>query len=125
MNTSAEAIADSELEVMRILWERAKPVALGDMIRLLGEKKGWKESTVKTIVRNLRIKGAVALVSRGRYAPVVTRKEYREWSTHRLIGKIFEGSAKKLVASLLSDGQLTQEDIAELYAELNGGGRRE
>lgn len=125
MNTEAGKIVDSELEVMRVLWAHNEPVALSEMIQVLGEKKGWKEPTTKTIVRNLRIKGSIELVTRGRYAAVVTEDEYNKWSTHNFIGKMFDGSAKKLVASLLSDGQLTGKDIAELYAELNGGDKHE
>ena len=125
MNIEAGKIVDSELEVMRVLWAHDEPVALGELIQVLGEKKGWKEPTTKTIVRNLRIKGSIELVTRGRYTAVVTEDEYNEWSTHNFIGKLFDGSAKKLVASLLSDGQLTEEDIAELYAELYGGGKNE
>ena len=125
MNTEAGKIVDSELEVMRVLWAHDEPVTLSKLIQVLGEKKGWKEPTTKTIVRNLRIKGSIELFTRGRYTAVVTEDEYNEWSTHNFIGKLFDGSAKKLVASLLSDGQLTEEDIAELYAELNRGGKNE
>lgn len=122
MNVDAGKIVDSELEVMRVLWSRSEPVALSELIQILGEKTGWKEPTIKTVVRNLRIKGSIRLVSRGYYAAVITAREYNEWSNHNYIGKVFGGSAKKLVAALLSDGQLTPEDIAELYEELNGGG---
>ena len=121
MNVDAGKIVDSELEVMRVLWSRSEPVALSELIQVLSEKTGWKEPTVKTVVRNLRIKGSIRLTSRGHYTAVITAPEYNEWSNHNYIGKVFDGSAKKLVASLLSTGQLTAEDIAELYAELNGG----
>lgn len=123
MDLNAANIVDSESEVMRVLWAHDEPVALSELIQVLGEKKGWKDSTTKTIVRNLRIKGSIELVSRGRYAAVVTEDEYNKWSTHNFIGKLFGGSAKKLVASLLSDGQLTEKDIVELYTELNRDGK--
>ncbi len=125
MNTEAAKIADSELEVMRLLWAQDEPAALGELIQVLGEKRGWKEPTTKTVVRNLRLKGSIELVSRGRYRAKISEAEYQEWSTHHFIGKIFEGSARKLVAALLSDGQLTEKDISELCEALNGGPRRE
>jgi len=121
MNFNAEKIVDSELEVMRVLWQHNEPVELNEILQVLKVKKGWKESTTKTIVRNLRIKGSIELISRGRYAAIVTESEFNEWSTYSFIKKMFDGSAKKLVVSLLSDGQLKEKDIAELYAELNGG----
>ena len=122
MREEAGRILPSELEVMRILWERGEPMGQAELIRLLGEKRGLKEPTVKTFVRDLKLKGAIRLVSRGVYEAVVTEREYNECSTDRFIGRLFDGSARKLVASLVSDGKLTAEDLEELYNEFHGGG---
>lgn len=121
MSGEAGKIVDSELEVMKLLWSRGEPVPVAEIIETLTAKIGWKEPTVKTLVRNLREKGSIRVVERGVYEAVVTEEEYNEYSTRSLIGKLFDGSAKRLVASLVSDGQLSQKDIAELYAELFRG----
>ncbi|MGN8896195.1 BlaI/MecI/CopY family transcriptional regulator [Flavonifractor sp. HCP28S3_F3] len=120
MCTGAEKIQDAELEVMQVLWNSPQPVPLIEIRRTLADKCGWEDSTVKTLLRRLCEKGAVELERRGMYRAVITQAEYSRWSARRLIGKVFEGSAKKLVASLLSDGQLTEADIAELSAMLHG-----
>lgn len=120
MCTGAEKIQDAELEVMQVLWNSPQPVPLIEIRRALADKCGWEDSTVKTLLRRLCEKGAVELERRGMYRAVITQAEYSRWSARRLIGKVFEGSAKKLVASLLSDGQLTEADIAELSAMLHG-----
>ena len=120
MCTGAEKIQDAELEVMQVLWSSSQPVPLAEIRRTLADKCGWEDSTVKTLLRRLCEKGAVELERRGMYRAVITQAEYSRWSARRLIGKVFEGSAKKLVASLLSDGQLTEADIAELSAMLHG-----
>lgn len=119
MTTNIEKIQDSELEIMQMLWRSQVPVALIDLRKELSAKCGWEDSTVKTLLRRLCEKGCAKLVSRGKYTAVVTEAEYRSWSVKKYIGKIFEGSAKSLVASLLSDGQLSQEDIAELAEMFN------
>ena len=110
MCTGAEKIQDAELEVMRVLWKAGRPAALADIRHALADRCGWEDSTVKTLLRRLCEKGAVALESRGMYR-----------AARRLVGKVFDGSAKKLVASLLSDGQLSQADIDELSALLHRG----
>ena len=120
MCTGAEKIQDAELEVMKALWNLPQPAPLSELRRILSARCGWEDSTVKTLLRRLCEKGAVVLERRGMYRAVITRAEYSRWSARRLIGKVFEGSAKKLVASLLSDGQLTEADIAELSAMLHG-----
>ena len=117
---SAEKIQDAELEVMQVLWDSPQPVPLAELRRVLGQQRGWEDSTVKTLLRRLCGKGAVALERRGMYRAVLTRAEYSRWSARRLVGKLFAGSAKQLVASLLSDGQLSEADIAELSALLHG-----
>lgn len=120
MCQGAEKIQDAELEVMQVLWSSPQPVALLEIRRALADKCGWEDSTVKTLLRRLCEKGAAKLERRGMYRAVVTREEYGRWSSSRLIGKVFEGSAKKLVASLLSSGQLSQADIDELSALFHG-----
>lgn len=120
MCTGAEKIQDAELEVMQVLWSSPQPVPLAEIRRTLANKCSWEDSTVKTLLRRLCEKGAVELERRGMYRAVITQAEYSRWSARHLIGKVFEGSAKKLVASLLSDGQLTEADIAELSAMLHG-----
>lgn len=120
MCTGAEKIQDAELEVMQVLWNSPQPVPLIEIRRALADKCSWEDSTVKTLLRRLCEKGAVELERRGMYRAIITQADYSRWSARRLIGRVFEGSAKKLVASLLSDGQLTEADIAELSAMLHG-----
>ena len=119
MCTGAEKIQDAELEVMQVLWRSAQPVPLAEIRRTLADKCGWEDSTVKTLLRRLCEKGAVELERRGMYRAVITQAEYSRWSARHLIGKVFEGSAKKLVASLLSSGELSEADLDELFAMFN------
>ena len=118
MSELAGKIQDAELEVMRVLWNNEGPVALLEIRRVLSAKCGWEDSTIKTLLRRLCSKKAVRLESRGMYCAVVTESEYDRWSVRQYVSKVFEGSAKKLVASLLQEGQLSREDIAELRAML-------
>lgn len=122
MNKLAGKIQDSELEVMRVLWEANQPVPLIEIRRVLSKRCGWEYSTIKTLLRRLQTKDIVKLESRGIYSAVVSEKEYSQWSTHTFLNKIFAGSAKELVASLVSDGQLDEKDIAELSAMFHAGG---
>lgn len=79
MCTGAEKIQDAELEVMRVLWKAGRPAALADIRHALADRCGWEDSTVKTLLRRLCEKGAVALESRGMYRAVITQAEYSRW----------------------------------------------
>lgn len=120
MNSLSANIKDSELEVMRVLWDAGGALALFEIRRALSARCGWEDSTVKTLLRRLQDKGIVSLERRGVYGAVVTKEEYDRWSTRTFVNKIFAGSAKKLVASLVSDGQLSKTDISELSSMFNG-----
>lgn len=119
MRELAGKIQNSELEVMRVLWEAGKPLPLIEIRRALSARCGWEDSTVKTLLRRLQAKSAVQLEKRGIYGAAISEEEYHRWSAHAFVDKVFAGSAKKLVASLVSDGQLNEEDIAELYKMFN------
>ena len=121
MNELAGKIQDAELEVMRVLWNAGEALPLIEIRRILSAQCGWEDSTIKTLLRRLQAKGIVSLERRGVYSAIVSEKEYKQWSTRAFLNKIFAGSAKKLVASLVSDGKLDEKDIAELSAMFNGG----
>ncbi len=48
------------------------------------------------------------------YTPLVSKDEYEEYTTQTLINKLYQGSAKNLILSLVSSNKLSQEDITEL-----------
>jgi Predicted transcriptional regulator len=113
-------IQNSELEVMKVLWKSGGTLPLADIRLILSERCAWEDTTIKTLVRRLLAKGIIRLEQRGVYSAVVTEREYNQWSARAFINRVFAGSAKKLVASLVSDGQLSPEDIAALSAMFNG-----
>lgn len=120
MSEPAGKIQDSELEIMRVLWDAGRALPLIEIRGALAARRGWEDSTVKTLLRRLQAKQAVRLEKRGVYGAAVTEEDYRRWSTRAFLNKLFAGSAKKLVASLVSSGQLGEKDIEELSALFNG-----
>lgn len=126
MENLAERISDSELEVMRVLWDAACALPIGEIRRALQEKRGWEATTIKTLVQRLVGKGAVAQKKRGAfyYSPLVSEKEYNDWATERLIHRLYRGSAKSLVAALVQSDELSETDIEELRAMFRKGGEK-
>ena len=120
MNELAGKIQDSELEIMRVLWEAGDALPLIEIRHVLSVRCGWEDSTIKTLLRRLQAKGIVKLEKRGIYSAAVAAEEYSQWSTHAFVNKIFSGSAKKMVASLISGGQLDEKDIEEMLIMYRG-----
>ena len=109
-------IQDAELAVLQVLWEAGGPLPLAAILETLHARRGWADSTVKTLLRRLQEKEAVALEKRGVYAAAIAREDYRGAANHSFLQKLYQGSAKSLVASLVQEGKLTREDIDELTA---------
>jgi BlaI family penicillinase repressor len=116
MNTLVTKITDSEVEVMKILWEAGYELPMADIRKTLEQSSKWETSTIKTLLRRLCEKGVVLATKKEvfYYKPLVSEAEYNEYTTQSLIDRLFSGSAKNLVASLLGSKKLDDNDIEEL-----------
>jgi len=116
MNKLVSKITESEVEVMRVLWEAEDELPIADIRRTLEEKSKWETSTIKTLLRRLCEKGVVLATKKEvfYYKPLVSEEEYNEYTTQSLIDRLYSGSAKSLVASLLGSKKLNDSDIEEL-----------
>jgi BlaI family penicillinase repressor len=112
----ADKISDSELEVMKLLWQAEDALPVTEIRESLQRSRGWEATTVKTLVSRLVSKGVIAQEKRNvfYYSPRITEQEYNAWATDNLIQRLYHGSAKNLVAALVQSEGLTQADIEEL-----------
>ena len=117
-------IADSELEVMRILWQEGRPLSFSEIRTALEGKTDWKKSTIQTLLGRLRDKGVVGTQEHyvTLYSPNVSEAEYVKAEGQHFIDKLFDGSAMKLVTALCQSGQLDEGDVDELKAFFQMGG---
>ena len=116
MENLSEKISESELEVMRVLWEAGDALPITEIRQLLQERKGWEATTIKTLVQRLVAKGVLEQEKRKvfYYRPRVSEEEYNDWAVSGLVHRLFRGSAKALVATLVKSDGLSDADIAEL-----------
>ena len=124
MNKIAAKITDSELKVMRVLWKAGMPVTIAQIKNTLLETTKWNGDTIKTLLRRLCEKGAVAQEKREvfYYSPLVSSGAYGKYSTQHLIDKLYSGSARDMIAALVKNDQLCRADIDELRAMFKVGG---
>lgn len=105
-------ITDAELAVMQVLWAAQEPLTVNQVKTAL-DKNG---ETTKTLLRRLCQKGAAGQEKREvyYYRPLVNRDQLERCRTQRLIDKLYAGSARDLVASLVRHDQLQPQDVEEL-----------
>lgn len=115
-NQLADKISDSELEVMKLLWQAEDALPVTEIREALQKSRGWEATTVKTLVSRLVSKGVIRQEKRKvyYYSPLISEQEYNGWATNNLIERLYHGSARDLVAALVHADGLTQADLEEL-----------
>ena len=116
-------ISDSELEIMRILWQQNRPLKVAEFHAILEQQRGWNKSTTSTLVTRLRDKGFIEPTERygvAKYIPLISEDDYVLSEERALLEKF--GSAKKLVAAMVRNGHLNDTDIQELRDYFKMGG---
>lgn len=110
-------ISESEWTVMEYLW--SNPLATITEIRKALSSTSWSDSTIKTLVRRLVSKNAVAINDEAatfRYYPLLSQQECRLKETKSFINRVYDGSVSMLVTNLAAESKLTDKETEELLA---------
>lgn len=108
-------ISEAEWKVMEVLWDNPNS-AIKEITTAL-QDSDWSYSTIRTLVLRLCEKGAIGAdttIGNYKYYPMVSETECKKHETRNFLNKIYNGSLKVLVSTLVSDSNLTQKDINEL-----------
>lgn len=122
-------ISDSELELMKIIWNAGGRALYSQIMAALSEAGcPWQKNTVITLLSRLVDKGFLTVRKLGRrneYAAALSREDYQAAQTQVLVDKLYAGSVKGLVAALIQREAISSQDYEELkrFWEEGGGGR--
>ncbi len=114
-------IPDSELDVLKVLWDLGQATVreVLEMLRAAGRQ--WSYATVATLLDRLETKGAVAN-DRSElafvYRPVITLQEVRQKRINNLVEKLYQGEPGLLVLHLLKSYPLDPRQTMEVRAVL-------
>lgn len=115
---SIHNISDSELELMKIIWQKGGKALLAEIMEQLSQKgNNWQNNTVITLLSRLVEKKLLKTNKIGRkneYRAIVSEEEYQTSQTQTLVDKLYEGKAKGLLLTLLQNNMLSDEDREEL-----------
>lgn len=112
-------LTDREAELMEILWEHG-PSTVAEVRARLPDNPAY--TTVLTILRNLEAKSFVTHEEEGRahrYSARVALESARRSALQSLSNKLFKGSASLLMTHLVSDQQLSRDDVRRIRALLD------
>jgi BlaI family penicillinase repressor len=109
-------ITDAEQEVMTVVWERA-PVAASVVADVLKEKRNWSLATVRTLLRRLVNKQALAQELEGKrylYTPRVSAEECARQQSESFLDRVLGWAPSETIVHLVRRANLSKEDVQEL-----------
>lgn len=105
----------AEEQVMQELWKQGKAFVKEIIEQMEDPKPAY--NTVSTIIRILETKGFVGHESFGkshRYFPKVSKDDYKDFATGKLISGYFDNSAKKMLSFFIQENRLNIKETDEL-----------
>ena len=105
---------DSELKVMELIWKNNE-LSAKEIAERLSEQVGWSKTTTYTVIKKCIDKGALSRKDPNFIcSAMITLEEAQNYETEELINKMYDGSADKLIASLLGSKRLSAKEIENL-----------
>lgn len=121
--------SDSELEVLKALWEKG-PSTVRDLHESLqAGGSSWAYTTVQTLLARLEQKGYVRCDKAGRahvFAACVSKEELLSEQLGSLADKVCAGAATPLMLTLVRERRFSRaeiQELRELLDQLEAGGR--
>lgn len=114
----AARLTPRELDVIGALWRRQNGT-VAEVLEELDEELAY--TTVLTVLRGLEQKGFVRHEREGRahrFYPLVKAQRAAAGLLERIVDKVYQGSPVRLVAHLVSERELTPEELEEVTALL-------
>jgi BlaI family penicillinase repressor len=113
---SMPKISESEWLVMKEIWGE-HPITANDIVGVLSDTTTWSPKTIKTLLTRLVKKGAVGYEAQGReyhYYPLIEEDVLVKEESRSFLQRVFGGTIKPMLATLVESEDLSAEDIEEL-----------
>lgn len=107
--------SDSELAVLKALWERGPGTVREVLASLSGKQHRWAYTTVLTLLQRLREKGMVTCDTEGVahiYEAALTREGMVHDRLAELADRLCDGETSSLVHALVGRHQFSRKEIA-------------
>ena len=119
------SLSELQIALVRVLWRRGES-STADVAAELADERGIKHTTVATLLTRLEKRGVVAQRREGRqlfYRALVGEAQVRRSMVADLLGALFDGDARALVAHLVQESDIAPGDLAKVRKRLARGGQ--
>jgi predicted transcriptional regulator len=115
-------IPDSELDVLKVLWEKRQATVREVLDTLRSAGREWSYATVATLLDRLETKGVVASDRSDLafvYRPTISADEVQQKRVKNLVEKLYQGEPGLLVLHLLKSHPLDKGQADQVRALLD------
>jgi predicted transcriptional regulator len=109
-----EKMSDSEMEIMKVIWEIATPMTITQLLDIFESRK-WKVQTMGTFLTRLADKGLLSVNKQKNtniYTAAITEQKYHQLEAQNLLSSMYGGSLDTFLSALY-DGSEVDADEAE------------
>ncbi len=117
MKNNLKKLGEAELEIMQVIWAGEPPLTSVEILKRLEGLRNWQLSTLMTSLSRLEDKGYVICRRDGGtnlYSAAVSENDYKAGASESFLKKLYNNSARSLVATLYDNNLLGEEDLKEL-----------
>ena len=122
MKKELKKLGEAELEIMQVIWWGNPPLTSVAIRNALKGKRDWPLSTLMTSLSRLEDKGYVKCTrdeGMNLYSATVSENDYKAGASAKFLGKLYNNSARSLVATLYDNHILGKEDLKDLREYLD------
>ena len=116
MSTKNFKPTESELEILRVLWEKGE-ATVRDVHEILSKTKDAGYTTTLKLMQIMHEKGMVKRDERNKthkYSPLISREKTQKQFVGKMIDTLFQGSSTQLVMQALGNHQTSKEELEEI-----------
>lgn len=116
MNTKQLKPTESELEILRVLWERGE-ATVRDVHEELSKTKDAGYTTTLKLMQIMHEKGMVKRDESSKthkYTPLISREKTQKQFVGKMIDTLFQGSSSQLVMQALGNHKASKEELDEI-----------
>jgi predicted transcriptional regulator len=122
-----EKMSDSEMEIMKVIWELAAPVAIAQLLEIFESRK-WKVQTMGTFLTRLCDKGLLSVEKRKNtniYSAAITKQKYNQLEAQNLLSAMYDGSLQNFLSALYGGGEIGADEAENLKKWFEGVGKND
>jgi BlaI family transcriptional regulator, penicillinase repressor len=116
VKTGIHRLGDLQLRIMKVLWASGE-ATVADVHKALGEESGLAYTTIATMLRKMEARGLLEhrLAERSFvYRAAVEEEAVSRGMADHLLERLFEGSLADMVRHLLSNREVSREELSKL-----------